>query len=156
MTKPNAHLTNKRRREAAYAQGFEAGRTATAAATLLNWGNPEDPVVKLFVDFDVAGYLDEYEYAPDEVGYSPNEKERAILTDAILGVIGNLHEELRKLIPSSSAALAKDAPRGIQFSFKLIGSDGCDIRLEHWPEGYALERHGEYVWREELRPTEAL
>lgn len=31
MKKPNAHLTNKRRREAAYAQGFEAGRAASAA-----------------------------------------------------------------------------------------------------------------------------
>jgi hypothetical protein len=39
-------------------------------------------------------------------------------------------------------------PRKIEFRLSVTGHDGCEIVLLHWPEGYALQRHGEIVWRE--------
>jgi hypothetical protein len=69
--------------------------------TTVNWDNPEDPVVKLFVGFDVEGYVEEYELCSDGGDYTPNEQERTLLVDAIYGVVSNLHEELRKIIQAS-------------------------------------------------------
>lgn len=37
MKKPNAHLTNKRRRDAAYAQGFEEGKIASQRELGFRW-----------------------------------------------------------------------------------------------------------------------
>ena len=67
----------------------------------INWENPADPVVKLFVGFDVEAYVAEYELRSDDGCYAPNEQEKTLIHDAIYGVIGNLHEELRKLLPST-------------------------------------------------------
>lgn len=67
----------------------------------VDWDNPNDPAVKLFVGFDVEAYVDEYELRGDEGDYSPNEQEKTLLVDAIYSVVGNLHESMRKLIPSS-------------------------------------------------------
>lgn len=43
-------------------------------------------------------------------------------------------------------------PRKIEFRLSVTGHDGCEIVLLHWPEGYALQRHGEIVWREWVVP----
>lgn len=37
-----------------------------------------------------------------------------------------------------------------EFKISVTGIDGCETVLSHWPEGYALERHGEIVWRERI------
>jgi len=81
--------------------------TADNAATLpaiVDWEDAENPLVKLFVGYDVEGYVEEYELRGDEGDYSPNEQERVILTDAIYGVISDVHEKLRKLLPSVAPA----------------------------------------------------
>jgi hypothetical protein len=55
---------------------------------------------------------------------------------------------------SRKAAADIPTPTGhpIEFRISITGSDGCQTVLSHWPEGYALERHGEIVWREEIKP----
>ena len=77
--------------------------TTSNTATLpvaVNWEDAENPLVKLFVGYDVEGYVEEYELCGDGGDYSPNEQERVILTDAIYGVISDMHGKLRKLLPS--------------------------------------------------------
>lgn len=70
----------------------------------VDWENAGDPVVKLFVGFDVEGYVEEYELAGDDGDYSPNEEEKTLIADAIHGVVFKIHEELRKLIPLQPAS----------------------------------------------------
>lgn len=50
---------------------------------------------------------------------------------------------------SPSNQESETAPK-IDFRISVTGPDGCQIALSHWPEGYALERHGKIVWREDL------
>jgi hypothetical protein len=104
----------------------EHGVVATPAPAVsslgIDWENPEHPAVKLFVGFDVEGYVEEYELCGEDGDYSPNEQERVLLVDAIYGVVSNLHEELRKLIPSSSPPADQIAlPHPSTLSAKIFG-----------------------------------
>lgn len=67
----------------------------------IDWNNPEDPVVKLFVGYDVEGYVEHYEFVSNDGEYSPNEQEKTLIDDAISGVICELHEQLQKIVPST-------------------------------------------------------
>lgn len=70
----------------------------------IDWNNPEDPAVKLFVGFYVEGYVEEYEYCGEGGDYVPNSKEKMLIIDAIYGVLSNLHANMIK------ATTPKDAP----------------------------------------------
>ncbi|MDW5313750.1 hypothetical protein [Rhizobium sp. PL01] len=85
----------------------------------IDWENPEHPAVKLFVGFDVEGYVEEYELCGEDGDYSPNEQERVLLVDAIYGVVSNLHEGLRKIIPSSSVAEVLSVTPSIEESLRI-------------------------------------
>ena len=64
----------------------------------VDWNNADDPIVKMLVDFDVEGYVEEYELRGDDCDYTPNEQEKLLIIDAINGVVGNIHERLRQLL----------------------------------------------------------
>jgi hypothetical protein len=89
------------RRAHAAISSLEAALSAAEPVHTVDWDNPNDPVVKLFVGFDVETYVNEYELRGDEGDYSPNEKEKTLMVDAIYGVVSNLHEAVRKLSSSS-------------------------------------------------------
>lgn len=77
----------------------------------INWEDANDPAVKLFVGYDVEGYVEEYEFCADEGYYTPNESEKSLLIDAIYGVVSDIHEKLRALIPSSPGVEAEEEGR---------------------------------------------
>lgn len=80
--------------------------TADTNPVVVNWEDAESPIVKLFVGYDVEGYVEEYELCGDDGYYSPNEHERTILVDAIYGVVSDVHEKLRALLPSPPSSEA--------------------------------------------------
>ena len=53
-------------------------------------------------------------------------------------------------------AQEQDVAREPEFTISFTGTDGCATVLSHWPEGYALQRHGEIVWRENTPPAQTL
>lgn len=62
---------------------------------------PEGGAVKRsIVTFDVEEYVDGYEFAGDEGFYTPTEDERALLTDAIHGVLSELSLATREEAPA--------------------------------------------------------
>jgi len=81
----------------------------------VDWDNPDDPVVSLFVGYDVEDYVEEYEFCGDGGDYSPNEQEKTILVDAIYGVVSDLHGKYRAI----SALSVTDGmrPRALVGSF---------------------------------------
>jgi hypothetical protein len=109
-------------RVAAYQRGYQEGRKSVfldlsamiargsslspSPVGAVNWDDPNNPAVKLFVGFDVEGYVEEYEFCADDGYYTPNDNEKSLLIDAIYGVVGDLHEKLRAIIPSSAAPAA--------------------------------------------------
>ncbi len=167
--------------EAAYREGFEDGehhREATAddgwfwsdtraalslpsqeaeAAPVdhvggIDWNNPNDPVVKLFVGFDVEDYVEDYELRGAGGDYTPNEQEKTLITDAVYGVIGNLHEELRKLIPSPLTAVSRGTPAAWLFEGDGWGRE---IMLSEQETRERKERLS-HTWKITITPLYAL
>jgi len=64
-----------------------------------------DPISRLFVDFDAAMWADGYEMDGDAGTYTPNDAERGLIEDAVAGVVGDLHEQIRPLLEARDAAV---------------------------------------------------
>jgi hypothetical protein len=64
-----------------------------------------DTVTRLFVDFDVAAWVGDYEFDGDGGCHAPTEEERALLEDAVSGVVSEIHELLRPLLEARDAAV---------------------------------------------------
>jgi len=52
--------------------------------------------LKAIQDFDVREYVEEYEFRGDG-DYMPNDQEKTLIEDAILGAVGIIEERIRSL-----------------------------------------------------------
>lgn len=73
------------------------------------------------------------------------------LATALTELVDHLSSGQRAVVRRHAlVAGATKTAAAIDFRISVTGSDGCEIVFSHWPEGYALERHGKIVWREDL------
>lgn len=69
---------------------------------------PEGGAVRqVIIGFDVEEYVDGYEFRGDEGSYTPTENERALITDAIHGVLSELSLATREEAPADPCASHK-------------------------------------------------
>lgn len=72
-----------------------------ARHTAVDWEDADAPVVKLFVEYDVEGFVEEYEYDDGDGGYyTPGEDEKVVISDVIHGLIFDIHIKLKALLPA--------------------------------------------------------
>jgi hypothetical protein len=67
-----------------------------------------DTITRLFVDFDVTAWVGDYEFVGDDGCHVPTDHERALLEDAIAGVVSEIHEQLRPPLEARDA-MVRDA-----------------------------------------------
>lgn len=73
--------------------------------SLIGIFDARDPITRLMVDFDVAAWVGDYEFDGDDAYHTPTDAERALIEDAVAGLLGDLHERLRPLLASRDAAV---------------------------------------------------
>lgn len=137
-------------------------------------------VRQAILDFNVEEYVDGYEFSGDEGFYSPTEDERALLTDAIHGVISELSLTTREEAPAEAGedqfsrieAIVRRFPGPIISDLdhgRLTGNDVLDLidalraqppaREDAQPVGYLIQVAGSHKnhWRHatHLHATEA-
>lgn len=92
-----------------------------------DFNNQPEAIRKLFVEYDVSAYLDEYEFRGDGGDYAPNEQEFILIEDAIRGVLHDLHTktlDALSTVPASPPASVGGARLEIRPVAKVDLVDG--------------------------------